>query len=325
MAVEKKDIHWFLLIIIALRGCSSETPPNPALPPLTLKAGVDKPTATIGDLITYTVTIDMDSSVRMEAEEADFTTTLKDFKVVDVGTSNPEEMKGRKILKKWYRIRAHDIGEYSIPEVKVKYHLRDGGEGEATAEKVSFEVKSVIGDYSQAKDIKDIKPPLSIEREYWLWVLGAFSLLALACLGWLAYRRTLGRKGLVPFPLPPPLPPHVVARRALQDLDRQGLVKKGMFREYYFFLSEIVRRYLQDRFHKPFLEMTTEEITSLLREDSFLKGGVAREIEGFLAEADLVKFATHKPGRKKGNEALSRAFRIVEETKEEESLEVSQT
>src|SRR5207245_506058 len=60
-------------------------------------------------------------------------------------------------------------------------------------------------------------------------------------------------------PSAPRRPPHEIAAAELERLRGRRLVEHGAFKEYYSALSDIVRRYLEDRFKLRAPEMTTEE------------------------------------------------------------------
>ena len=81
-----------------------------------------------------------------------------------------------------------------------------------------------------------------------------------------------------------------------------GLIEKGAFREYYFRLSVVVRRYLEDRTGVDAMERTTTEVARDLGATNLDASHVA-EVEGFLSGADLVKFAKHRPSAKASAEA----------------------
>jgi len=114
-------------------------------------------------------------------------------------------------------------------------------------------------------------------------------------------------------PPPPPRPPWEVAMEELFDIRHAGLVAEGRLAEHFDRVSDSVRKYLGARFGFDGLESTTREALGVLRD---VKPRIAPldAIEGFLRQADLVKFAKTTPTAEDGELALVRAEHIVRET-----------
>ncbi|MBN2572272.1 MAG: hypothetical protein JXA68_09100, partial [Ignavibacteriales bacterium] len=94
-------------------------------------------------------------------------------------------------------------------------------------------------------------------------------------------------------------------------------------KEYHTDITEIIRKYFEDRFNFLALEMTSGEILENLKYHS--DGVKILEVtENFLTNADLVKFAKFKPMPNVNNEMMIQAYSIVEQTKKEE-MQISQS
>jgi len=131
-------------------------------------------------------------------------------------------------------------------------------------------------------------PPPRKQREEWTALkqavtIGAIALAVGALLAWLI-GRWLKRPRPVPPP-PPPRPPWEVAREALHDLRHAGLTREGRFAEHFDRVSDVLRRYLGDRYGFDGLESTTREILGELRRTT-PRIPVLDEIERFLRQAD---------------------------------------
>jgi hypothetical protein len=85
-------------------------------------------------------------------------------------------------------------------------------------------------------------------------------------------------------------------------------------KDFYSTLSDIVRRYLEDRFRLRAPEMTTEEFLLVTSRDGRLAAGHRRLLGDFLTESDLVKFARHVPTLSDGERAFEAARRFVTDT-----------
>jgi hypothetical protein len=161
-----------------------------------------------------------------------------------------------------------------------------------------------------------LNPPPRSQREEWVLLkqivtISAIALPVGALLAWLI-ALWLRRPKPVPPP-PPPRPPWEVALESLYDLRHAGLTREGRFAEHFDRVSDILRRYLGDRYGFDGLESTTREMLGELRATT-PRIVVLDEIERFLRQADLVKFAQLTPTEPECSTALTEATNIVERT-----------
>jgi hypothetical protein len=154
------------------------------------------------------------------------------------------------------------------------------------------------------------------QREEWTAAkyaaIGGASAVAFGLLA--AYLIHLWRKRPKPVvPPPPPRPPWEVALEELFDVRVAQLVEQGRFAEHFDRVSDAVRRYLGARYGFDGLETTTREAMVALRRISpFI--GVLPDIESFLQNADLVKFAKLAPTEPECHSVLGQAEDIVRRT-----------
>jgi hypothetical protein len=116
--------------------------------------------------------------------------------------------------------------------------------------------------------------------------------------------------------VPPPLPAHETAFKALQELTNKAYIKTGKVREYYFELSDIVRHYVENRFQLRAPEMTTEEFLATLKDSKILNAEQKILLKDFLSHCDMVKFAKYLPDEKESESSYESAKRFIDETKE---------
>lgn len=156
-------------------------------------------------------------------------------------------------------------------------------------------------------------------------IYGAIAVVILALLIWLgirAWRRWGGRLGRVLKPAPP-LPPHVVANKALEELHNRKLWQNGKYKLYYTTLTSILRIYIAGRYEIGALEMTSDEILASLRDVDGISAKSMMDLSTVLRQADMVKFAKAEPGAEDNEQNYLRAYYFVEETKhiEQEAVE----
>jgi len=145
-------------------------------------------------------------------------------------------------------------------------------------------------------------------RQLVVIILGG--LLVLCGLGWLIYRLLCRR--LVP---PPPLPPWEIALRELGEL-RTALAAGSLAGEAALQrLSDLVRNYLEARFHLHAPRQTTVEfLRELERESSPLADTDRQFLKDFLTAGDLVKFARQPADLTAIANAATRAEALVRGT-----------
>ena len=109
------------------------------------------------------------------------------------------------------------------------------------------------------------------------------------------------------------IPSDVTAIKELTKLNKQQLWQSGRIKEYQSELSEIIRRYTENRFNFIALELATDEILKELK--SRLNAEQLANIRTLLQRADLAKFAKSKPNDSENKESMTLAKQFVNNTK----------
>ncbi len=133
-----------------------------------------------------------------------------------------------------------------------------------------------------AEDIRDIRGPKYILPDWVLLALiGGAALIGLSIYGWWRWRRHRAA---------PVLLPHEIALRRLEDI--RALMQPASAREFSTAVSDIVRRYIEQKFDVTATRRTTEEFLRELLESSNASLARHRGLLGeFLQQCDFVKFA----------------------------------
>lgn len=175
-------------------------------------------------------------------------------------------------------------------------------------------VEDAIANTPGAKPKGNTKPRRQVEE----WTAakdaaigGISALVVVPLLAWL-YLLWKRRPKPVPPP-PPPRPPWEVALEELFDVRIAKLVEQGRYAEHFDRVSDAIRRYLGARYGFDGLETTTHEALHALRR-VVPKIVVLGDIENFLQEADLVKFAKLVPTEAECYSTLARAEELVRRT-----------
>ncbi len=295
-------------------------------PPVETRSHVDRAVATTGDVLTYTVTVDYDPAYEIELPEPG--AEIAGFRIVDVGSEEPREERGRRIDKRWYKLRADLVGSYVLPPVTVSYRPAGAADAEGGAEaetietsEIFVEVESVLPGDGEVTDIRGLKPLRQIEppTPWWWFAAGGGALVLLVLTGVLLWRRAHQ------VVVAPPRPPHEVAFEALDRLRRTDFEDLEAMRLFHFEISEVVRTYVEGRFTLNATDLTTEEIAAHLDELRGLDRDSGERLRRFLAATDQVKFAAYEPTQDEIGESYEGALSFVEATRERPVVTAGET
>ncbi|MFN8337825.1 MAG: hypothetical protein U0T36_02280 [Saprospiraceae bacterium] len=100
----------------------------------------------------------------------------------------------------------------------------------------------------------------------------------------------------------------------MKDLEGAQLWQQGYIKEYQSGLTDIIRTYLEERYHVNAPEMTTDEVVTALYQVDF-NPKYTDTLKEILQVADLVKFAKAKPDEDIHSIFMTKAIDFVENTK----------
>jgi len=273
------------------------------------RARVDSTNYSVGDVITVRLEVSHPKGASLKIAVGD---SLDGFSVLDRSqfTSNGETSSAASVL-----VSKYDSGAAVLPPLELLYSLPgDSTIHRASSNPLILTIHTLAVDTSQA--YKDLKPPLSIPLT--LAEIGLyFGIVVLAgAIAYFVYRywKRKKQKATGEAYIPPPRPAHAIALEELAILKDKRLWQQGFIKQYYSEVSEIARRYIENRFRLMALEQTTDEIMYGLKR-LHLKPTVCGKTETLLQLSDLVKFAKYQPGLSEHEEILSMAYDIVEATK----------
>jgi hypothetical protein len=278
--------------------------------PVAVHGRVEPDTVTIGTHFRYTVEVTAPAGTEVVLSQP--TEKIGDFDILDFGDAPPAKRDGKTVVTRWFTLVGWEPGYRLLESPEVQYRLPGKDLAKAPGDETVVTVESLLAKEQNASDIRDIKGPEAVPIDWRPYYAVAGGLAALLALGWLLYR-ILNRAPRTAA-APPPRPAHEVARTALAELRRRGLIEGGRFKEYYSTLSDIVRAYVERRFGVRAPEMTTEEFLLASARNGVLLGPHRALLGTFLSESDLVKFARHLPTIADSERAWEAAVRFVDET-----------
>jgi len=224
----------------------------------------------------------------------------------------------RKILKlnQKFLLTSFDSGFYAIPPVR--FYIQQPPDTVKIArqsEPLFLNVHSVHVDTTLA--IKPIKGPIKIPisfREMLPWIIGG--VLVIALVSFIIYYLRKRKKAEPLFRLKPriSLLPHETALMELEKFRIKKLWQSGKIKEYHTELTEIIRKYIQERFGIMAMEMTSEEIMESLKDNMEISKGALDKLLQILLLADLVKFAKAQPTPSEHELSLENSITFVKDT-----------
>ena len=108
--------------------------------------------------------------------------------------------------------------------------------------------------------------------------------------------------------------PHEIAYELLERLSKDDLIAKGLVKEYYYRITNILRHYIEDRFGLLAPGRTTEEFLTEMAHTNQLDDTHKILIREFLERCDMVKYAKYGPSNFEIKETYNAAKRFIDET-----------
>jgi hypothetical protein len=272
----------------------------------------------IGDQIGYKIVVDKPTGLNLFMPV--FKDTLsKNIEIISGPVIDSSNQGGRtKIIQK-YIITSFDSGHYQIPpvftEVKSKGGLKRFYSDYSLLEVIRTRITPADTSAKFFDIIKPYRAPVTL-GEILPWVLLGIVVSAII---WLIIRyiksHRKSRIGAEPEIVIEPA--HIIAFRELETLYRDAVWQKGEIKMYYSRLTEILRKYLENRYNVYSLELTTSETLESLVKTGFKKDGSYNQLKEILTNADLVKFAKYTPDPTEHEIHFNNSWTFIQVTKEE--------
>ena len=279
----------------------------------------------LGDALVLTLTVRAEPGVAVDMPA--FGDALGRFAIVDF-TPRHETTAAGTVLSQRYTLQVSASGRQRIPRLRVEFLDERPGQGglgggsndaprprELLTDELGFQVASVLPEGDMAWQLRPARPALAEHAgpwSHWRWALAA-ALGAAGLAGGIALwlRHAAERTRLTAFD-------RAVAR--LDRLQRAGLPDEAGVDAWYVELSDIVRRYIEERFGLRAPERTTEEFLFEAGRSALSKPHRAL-LSSFLENCDRVKFAHYHPGQNESRQAMDLARRFLTETRRDATRE----
>ncbi len=314
---------WALLLL----GCSTEQSttqpkqPEPVSDTLKVSGYFVQDTIRIGEKFDFVIEVDKDISELIQfpfLESKD-----GDIELLDERVDTLKSGTRRHRLSKHYSYIAFGIGDLNIRPQAFYVH-KNVVDTLYAADTARLHIRNPFKLDSTSQIISTLKPQADMPfifdeiSTYVMWGLGALVvvLILILCLHLILRRKGRSLKDL--FHPAPVLPPHIIAKQALEKLYMRRLWQEGKHKLYYSTLTDILREYIMLRWSVPALEMTSDEIVEAMRKLDFSQKMIM-DINDVLREADLVKFAKAMPEAAENENVYTLVWEFVEQTTPEEN------
>lgn len=277
---------------------------------------IDKHEVTIGDKITLNIRVKHKDGTTIQFPEPDQNFGVFTIKATGAAGEPKPQNDGYYTTERSYVLKSYEVGQQIIPPLKIKYQDNQTG-GEVTTNEITIDIKGVLKEGETATDIKDISPPVDIPTDFRrliLWTLTGLAALLLSCaVYWLIVKRkkVQKRQELVITRRAP----HEIAYELLEKLAKEDLIARGLVKEYYYRITDIIRHYIEDQFGLSAPDRTTEEFLAEMAHTGALNDSHKLLIREFLEYCDMVKYAKYGPSHAEVRETSHIARRFVDETK----------
>jgi len=287
--------------------------------PVSAMVRVEPNTVRIGDPVTLTIEVTAEPDVELLMPV--FGSSLERFSILEFAPRESIDDLGRTRSTQNYRLQAPASGRHSIPPITIEFVDRRPGQRESPGdedayelltERLEFTVESVVPE--GAGD--DLKPPLerldptdskAVRPWSWMTILSVLTVITLLFVLIQRIQGQVEKKSAYEIALD-----RLNALEARPQPDSESM--DGFFVE----LSDLVRRYLENRFalHAP--ELTTEEFLDVAAVSPDLTREHRSFLRTFLNSADHVKFARHIPAPTDVETALVAVRDFLNQTTDDE-------
>ena len=261
-------------------------------------ATLDSNTILIGQQINFTITNKVTSTKIWPTYNEFLVEGIEIIKASKIDTTDG-------VITQEFVITAWDSGSYFFPSIAFSENSK--------TQALLLNVQTII--LAEDAELKDIKQPIEEPigwSDIWPWLLGIL-ILSLIIFIVKKYIFNKNKQSIIVKPKVI-IAADISALKELTALEKAKIWQEGNVKEYHSQLSEIIRRYTENRFQFIALELTTDEILQELK--SILSDDQLNNLSTLLQRADLAKFAKSKPIDTENMESMVLAKGFVNTTKQ---------
>ncbi len=290
-----------------------------------VNAKLDTNLILIGDQLKFRIEVEQDRDIYVELPVFNDTIT-NSIEIVERSETDTTFLTDKIIrLEQEYTVTSFDSGFHVIPSIPfpfVNQSIKDTILSRPLLLQVyTFQIDSVTG-------ITDIKPPINTPitfKEIIPYISYSLAgIIILLLIIWLIIRLRRN-KPITVIRQKPKEPAHKIALRELDLLQEKKLWQQSKFKDYHSTLTDIIRRYIEDRFDINAMEQTSNEVLDAIKHANILSAENYEKLSQMLSIADFVKFAKLKPLPDENERSMKHAYDFVLSTKVKTDLTSTKT
>ena len=248
---------------------------------------VDTTNIRIGEQIEYQLSVDKTDNVLFPK------LMLDSLRKVEVVEELPIDTTETRFIKK-YILTSFDSGSYVIPRQFVLIKNQKYSTDSLLVHVSTVKVDTLKQKLFPIKAVKN-QPIIFDDYKNYLWIGLAILALIIAIILYFVFRNKKEE-----ISIEDRIPPYEMAMQRLGELDEKQLWQHDKIKQYYIELTDIIRTYIERDLKIPALESTTDELIETIADFNKINSldlpkKTIKNLQRLLQEADLVKFAKHKP------------------------------
>jgi hypothetical protein len=281
---------------------------------VTVDAKIDSLELLIGEQAKVTLEVSLDANRNFQLPLLK-DTLVTGVEIVDVAKPDTQLLNAgkRMLVKQEYTVTSFDSALYYLPPFQVKV-----GDKVYSSKALALKVYSIPVDtlhpeqFFGPKEIHAVPLQWDDVKALVGWIV------LLLAMGGLAYFLTMRYRNNKPIirrvKVEPKLLPHEQALKDIEEIKANRTLQANDPKAYYTALTDVLRKYMAERFGFDAMEMTSTEIIECLQKSD--KESIS-ELKDLFTTADLVKFAKHAPLMNENDMNLMNAMDFVNRTKME--------
>ncbi len=294
-----------LLLSPPLASTAQEAPATPALD---ISVAFDPPAAALGERTRLTIAVRHGNELLISVSAPRRVTGLE---VLNASPAAIQPAGDDVVTTVSYLMAGFTLGELQPGDLRVHWLRADGSAGSVAVAAPLLLVQSTL--QPDDTELSPLKPQASIAGGPPPWqptAAAGAGIGTLALLGGGAWLIIARRRRPAPEP-PPPATAEDTARRLLDSLTAESLLRDRDFDAYYGTISVVIRGYLQHRFDFRAAAMTTGELRSRMTSHGVGRWQ-ARLVSGLLDRCDAAVYAGRYPDPASADHDLTVAYEVVE-------------
>jgi hypothetical protein len=235
------------------------------------------------------------------------------LEVVEKGKIDTVKQGSIVVYRQRLLITGFDSGAYEIPGFTFSEIPNSGTAYTLQTDSFQLAVQTMAVDTTKPfKGIKGIMFVKATWLDYIWYIIGGIIFILLVIFVTIYFIKN--KKAPAPLPKGPQETLQQKTLRILAELDQQQLWQHHKVKEYYTQLTDVIRVYIEERFHTHAMELTTDELLAKARINKEMQPYLPI-LSSILSTADMAKFAKAQPLPIEHTEAMENARQFVNASK----------